>query len=393
MRNALAIIPARGGSKGIPRKNVRRLAGKPLLAWTIEAAQEALGRDNVYVSTEDVEIAAISRQYGAKVIPRPLELAGDTATSESVLLHGLDWLEANESQCPEMLVFLQCTSPLISPEDIRGALSLLIEKGADSVFSATEFHRFIWRRNQEGTAVGVNHDPSVRLRRQDREPEFLENGAIYVLRVDGFRQARHRFFGRTMMYTMPAKRSLEIDEPLDFSLAEETMRQRNRSNPLALLPETVAALVLDFDGVFTDNRVIVSDDGREAVVVHRGDGMGLARLRRLGLPILVLSSETNPVVQTRCHKLQLACISGAEDKATALIQWAGERGIALGAVVYVGNDVNDLTCMQQVGCGVAVQDAHPDLIPHAKIVLSTQGGKGAIREVCDLIEQKIRGRV
>lgn len=391
MRNAIAIIPARGGSKGIPRKNIRPLAGKPLLAWTVEAAQEALGRDNVYVSTEDAEIASISRQYGAKLIPRPPELAEDAATSESVLLHGLEWIEVNERQYPEILVFLQCTSPLTLPEDIRGALNLLIEEEADSVFSATKFHHFIWRRNEDGTAVGVNHDPAVRLRRQDRQPEFVENGAIYVLRVDGFRQARHRFFGRTMIYCMPAERSLEIDEPLDFSLAEEAMRQRNRSKLVALLPETVAALVLDFDGVFTDNRAIIFEDGREAVVVHRGDGMGLARLRRLGVPILVISSETNPIVQARCRKLQLTCISGAENKETALVKWAGEQGVDLKGVVYVGNDLNDLPCMHLVGCGVAVQDAHPDLIPHAKIVLSTRGGEGAIREICDLIERKIGG--
>jgi len=393
MHNAIAIIPARGGSKGIPRKNIRLLAGKPLLAWTIEAAQEALGRENVYVSTEDAEITAISRQYGATVIPRSWELATDTATSESVLAQGLDWLESNKGQHPEWLIFLQCTSPLMLPEDIRGALNLAIEKNADSTFSASEFHRFVWRRDAQGMAVGVNHDPSVRLRRQDREPEFIENGAIYVLRVDAFRQARHRFPGKTLIYVMPAERSLEIDEPLDWLLAETLMQQRIRSNRTAALPTAIAALVLDFDGVLTDNRAITFDDGREAVMVHRGDGLGLTRLRKSGIPILVLSSETNAVVQARCHKLQLTCISGVEDKETALVKWVDEHGINLQNVVYVGNDINDLPCIQRVGCGVVVQDAHPDVLRHAHIVLSAQGGKGAVREICDLIEQKIRSMV
>jgi len=143
--------------------------------------------------------------------------------------------------------------------------------------------------------------------------------------------------------------------------------------------------VFDFDGVFTDNRVIVTQEGSEAVCVSRSDGWGLARLKRLGLPLLVLSTEENPVVGARCAKLGLPCRQGSGDKLTDLEQWAEEQGFPLSNVVYLGNDVNDLECLQAVGCGVVVADAHPAVLTGANIILDTPGGCGAIRELADMI--------
>ena len=158
---------------------------------------------------------------------------------------------------------------------------------------------------------------------------------------------------------------------------------------LALLPTRPAALALDFDGVMTDNRVLVTQDGTESVACDRGDGMGIERLRRAGLPVVVLSKEANPVVAARCAKLRVPCVQGLEDKATALRAWLDEQGIDPADVVFLGNDVNDAECLQAVGCGVVVGDAHAAVRPLARITLDAVGGRGAVRELSDLIEKKL----
>jgi len=178
---------------------------------------------------------------------------------------------------------------------------------------------------------------------------------------------------------------------VDLHVAEVLLRDRARDAQRALLPQPVAALVLDFDGVLTDDTVSVDQDGRESVRCSRGDGLGLEALRNAGLPMLVLSKEQNPVVTARCKKLQLPCQQGVEAKLPALSAYCAELGIALEHVVYVGNDVNDLPCLAAVGCGVAVADAHPRAKQAASIVLEARGGRGAVRELCDMIlEQRAR---
>ncbi len=135
MKNKLgvvAIIPARGGSKGIPRKNIVPVAGKPLVAWSIEAARRASTVQRVFVSTDNGEIAEIAKQWGAEIIGRPVELSGDTASSESALIHALDVLKNEQDYMPDILAFLQCTSPLTLPEDIDGTIETLIAEQADS---------------------------------------------------------------------------------------------------------------------------------------------------------------------------------------------------------------------------------------------------------------------
>jgi N-acylneuraminate cytidylyltransferase len=385
----ISIIPARGSSKGIPRKNLRLLAAKPLIAHTIEHARQSRVVSRVVVSTDDPEIGAVARQYGAEVIWRPLEISGDTATSESALLHALEYLQRSEGYAPDLIVFLQCTSPLTLPQDIDGAVYALLNENADSALAVTPFHYFLWRQDQNGGAVGINHDRRARPLRQEREPQFLETGAVYVMRTQGFKEAKHRFFGQTAMYVMPPERCLEIDRPVDLIIAEALLRERQQQQKLQALPCSVAALVLDFDGVFTDNRVIVFQDGREAVICDRGDGWGMAQLKKLGILILVLSAEENPVVQVRCDKLGIACMHGVQDKLAALMEWLREDKLDATQVVYVGNDVNDLACMQAVGCGVAVSDAHPHVKAAARITLSMPGGQGALRELVELICQRL----
>jgi YrbI family 3-deoxy-D-manno-octulosonate 8-phosphate phosphatase len=156
-----------------------------------------------------------------------------------------------------------------------------------------------------------------------------------------------------------------------------------------LLPESPALLVLDFDGVMTDDTVYVNERGEEMVACTRGDGMGITLLRRAGFPVLVLSTEKNPVVAARCAKLQVECLQGIADKTAELRRVCSARGVDPGRVVFVGNDVNDLGCARLVGCSFAVSDAHPLLLRAAKGVLSRPGGRGAVRETAELILTRI----
>ena len=178
----LGLILARGGSKGVPRKNLRLLGDKPLVLYGVHLAQAARHITRVVVSTDDQEIAEVVRGAGVAIIPRPAELASDTASAEVGMLHALDWLREHEGYEPEVLSLVQCTSPLTEPQDVDGVIERVLE-GADSAFTGHPFWHFVWRANADGTMRGVNHTGGNRLRRQDLEPEILENGSAYAMRV------------------------------------------------------------------------------------------------------------------------------------------------------------------------------------------------------------------
>ncbi len=385
----LTIVPARGGSKGIPGKNLQPVAGRPLLVHTLVAARQSRFVERLVVSTDDEEIARVAETHGAEVVHRPSSLAGDEASSESALLHALESLEGADDPELDLVIFLQCTAPLIRPADIDGTVQALLDQDGDSAFAAVPFDHFLWRTDASGIAAGVNHDPARRQRRQERTGDFLEAGSVYAMKAQGLRRHRHRFFGKTVVYEVDASRWVEIDEPMDLELAEVLLAHQRRQAALDRLPERPAALLLDFDGVLTDNRVLVMEDGREGVLCHRGDGLGLDLLRPLPLRVAVLSRERNPVVEARCRKLGIPSLQGLEDKAAALHSWLGEAGIDAADVIFAGNDVNDLECMARVGCPVAVADAIPEVRRAAAIVLDAVGGFGAVRELTDLIRKKL----
>ena len=154
----------------------------------------------------------------------------------------------------------------------------------------------------------------------------------------------------------------------------------------------IRLVAFDFDGVFTDNMVYVFEDGSEAVRCFRGDGIGLRKLERLGIATVIISTETNPVVSARSRKLGIRCVQGREDKRAALETIIQEMGLSLTQVAFVGNDINDLPCLTVVGLPIVVQDAHPDVIPHARYQTKALGGHGAVREVCDLFERVLASK-
>ncbi|MHB1481534.1 MAG: KdsC family phosphatase, partial [Bellilinea sp.] len=151
------------------------------------------------------------------------------------------------------------------------------------------------------------------------------------------------------------------------------------------LPENVKLVVFDFDGVMTDNRVWVDADGHEFIAAYRSDSMGLHALREAGVESIVISTETDKAVEARCRKIGIEVMQGVKDKAGRLKNYLEEHGIDPARVVYVGNDINDLPCFPLVGCAVAVADAQPDVLREADLILSRNGGFGAVREICERI--------
>lgn len=405
-RQTLAIIPARGGSRGIPRKNVKLLSGRPLVAWTIDAALAAATISRVVVSTDDDQVAEVSRGCGAEVMRRPPEIAGPMASSESALIHTLEALRVQEGYRPEVVAFLQCTSPLTMPEDIDGTVNLVLESGCDSAVTMVPFHSFVWHEPVTGQLEGVNHVATQRLMRQQREPEYLEVGAVYAMRVAGFLQHRFRFFGRIGRYPLPMSRALEIDDPEDWARAELLLqatekphlfprRERRQTagfgEPAHRPFAGVRAVVTDFDGVLTDNRVHVDQDGREAVVCNRGDGWGISLLKEAGILVACISTEENPVVQARCQKLGIPYRQGQKDKLAALRTYLDQSGVPAGECVYVGNDTNDAACLRFAGLAVVPRDAAAEVLPLADWRTRAGGGEGVLRELASrILEERTR---
>jgi YrbI family 3-deoxy-D-manno-octulosonate 8-phosphate phosphatase len=367
----VAVIPARGGSKGIPGKNIAQVGGVPLVARAVQAAQGARLVQCVVVSTDDPMIADVARATGAEIVLRPAALSGDNATSESAVLHAIDELGIE----PRVVLLIQCTSPFLTSGDVDAVTVPVLAGQADSAFTAAPTHGFLWRPD----GSGVNHDPHERLRRQDRPTELLETGAAYAMRTDALRATGHRFTGRVQPVEVNAARTLEIDAPDDLERAR--LLAAHLDSRAELTAAELDAVVLDFDGTLTDDRVTVDQDGRESVTVHRGDGLGVAALRRAGLDVVIMSTETNPVVSARARKLQVPALTGIAHKGAALTRWCAQHGHDLRRVAYVGNDVNDLPCFDIVGWPIAVADAHHTVRARARIVTAASGGHGAVREV------------
>lgn len=225
--NICTIITARGGSKGIPRKNIKNLNGKPVLAYSIEPSVASKLIKKTYVTTEDEEISKISTELNAEVIDRPQELAEDTSSSVDVVLHALDYLEKKD-KLPDFFVLLQPTSPLRTTEDIDNAINLFSNNECDAVISVCEIdHSAMLSLSLKNEFLVPNCDEEfLNKRRQDLPTYYSPNGAIYITTPKSLKKNRTFIPKKTIPYVMPKERSVDLDTPFDFKLTEFILKNQ-----------------------------------------------------------------------------------------------------------------------------------------------------------------------
>lgn len=405
MIEVLAIIPARGGSKGIPRKNIRNFAGYPLIAWSIAAGQQSQMVTRVIVSTDDAEIAAVAREYGAEVpFLRPLELAQDNTLDLPVFEHALKRLEEIEDYKPAIVVQLRPTSPIRPRDCVDNAISILLQHPhtdcVRGVVPAGQNPHKMWRISKpDGPMSPLLEVPGIdepyNAPRQILPLVYWQTGHIDAIRASTITR-KHSLTGNKIYPLMIDPRfTVDIDNLSDWAKYESVVHsgldmvspgKKNRP-----MPKDIKMIITDFDGVITDGRVWTDENGKETVAASRSDSMRIRQLRERGIEVMILSSEVNPVVKARAEKMGIEAIHGLSlnGKGEALKKFLFEKNLDPAQIIYVGNDFNDLPCFEVAGWAVAVADAYPDVIRVADHVLSRQGGDGALRELCDLVLNKL----
>lgn len=402
----VAIIPARGGSKGIPRKNIRNFAGYPLLAYSIAAGLQAKLVSRTIVSTDDEEIAAVARQYGAETpFLRPAEFAQDKTIDLPVFQHALKWLADNEGYHADVVVQLRPTSPARPRDCVDTAIQILLDHPeADSVrgvVPAGENPFKMWKVDPASgemhpllTVEGVRE--AFNAPRQILPEVFWQTGHIDAIRTRAILEKNSMSGDVIMPLFIDPRYTIDIDTPADWKKSEWLVTDGgldivDPASQRRSLPEQVSMLIMDFDGVITDNRVWVDENGKEMVAANRSDSLGLANLRQqTGIEVMVVSREVNPVVAARCKKMSIPYLQSVNDKASALKTLFAEKKINPASVVYMGNDTNDLPCFPLVGFAAAPADSHPEVLRAADWVSHFNGGHGAVRELADLLLSRLK---
>lgn len=405
MTEILALIPARGGSKGIPHKNIRSFAGYPLIAWSIAAAKRSSLVTRVIVSTDDEEIMTVAREWGAETpFLRPSELAQDHTTDLPVFEHALKWLEDMEGYRPEVVVQLRPTSPIRPKTMVDDAIRILLNhEDADcvrGVVPAGQNPFKMWRFNGEGKPLNPLLDVEglpepYNAPRQILPPVYWQTGHIDAIRVSTITRKKSLTGNVIYPLVIDPKYTVDIDTLADWAkyeaLVYSGLEMVSPGNPRRPMLETIKMIICDFDGVVTNNLVLTDENGKETVSASRSDSMHIKTLREKGIEVMILSSEPNPVVMARAKKMGVEAMHGIgmQDKGRVMREVLEQKNVKAETVVYIGNDLNDLPCFEIAGWSVAVADAYPEVIRAADFVLTKTGGHGAIRELCEMVLKKL----
>ncbi|HPO13794.1 MAG TPA: NTP transferase domain-containing protein [Candidatus Hydrogenedentes bacterium] len=381
----IAVVPARGGSKGIPGKNIKPLCGRPMLYWVCRAANACPHIDAVYVSTDDDTIADTVRRLGLpKVhpIPRAPETATDQASTESVLLDFAQRVDFNH------LVLLQATSPLLTSEDLKRGCEKILSGDCDSVLSVVRQTRFRWTMQEDSLAIPENYDPQFRPRRQNFAGFLVENGAFYITSRAGLLTSQCRLNGRIGTVEMPEDSYFELDDLTDWIIVENLLARRlqKAKGDLQERLRAIRFVASDVDGSLTDSGVFYDEHGGDMKRFSTRDGQGFALLRNAGLLTGLITQETLSLVARRSEKLRLdETHMGALDKVPVMQEILQRRGLDWSQAAYLGDDVGDLELLQRVGIAACPADAIPEVRRIADLVLDFPGGHGAFRDLAERI--------
>ncbi len=395
----IAFIPLRGGSKNIPLKNIKLLAGKPLCQWVIEAAAGCDEIEEVHVCTDDDRIAqVVTALANPKVFVsgRSVESASDTASTEFVMLEFAGKHEFGK------MVLIQATSPLLTSQDLASGLAELNRAGADSLLSVVPQKRFIWSRDSDGVASSGNYDPRSRPRRQEMKPYYVENGAFYICEREALLRTGSRLPGKVSLYEMREESYFELDEPSDWDVVEAILAKSKAGSLLggsALLGKLrisaddfrarvgkIKLFLTDVDGVLTDAGMYYSECGDEIKKFNTRDGKGIELLRLAGILTGIITVEDTKIVERRAAKLKVNYLAqGAVDKMLELGRISAEANVTLDEVAYIGDDLADIPVLEAVGLACCPSDAVADVAARAHYICSKGGGNGAVREFAEQI--------
>lgn len=383
----VAFIPVRGGSKSIPLKNIKVICGKPLVYWTVKAACECEKIGKVYVSTDSDIIRKTVEEFNLPkvcVINRSRETATDHASTESVMLEFARKYEFDN------IALIQATSPLLAKEDLDRGFDVFEDEGTDSVLSVVKQKRFVWQKDSDGNAVPTNYDVYNRPRRQEFEGYLVENGAFYITSRENLLKSGNRLSGNMKAVEMCEESFFEIDEQSDWVIVEQLLKNRENNNTdFNEITKKIKVFLTDSDGCLTDAGMYYSENGDELKKFNTRDGYGIKQLRESGMIVGIVTGENRKLLENRARKLAIDELHmGVEDKLQVVKQICKKYNCALQNVAYIGDDINDLEVIKNVGLGCAVADAQEELKEYAKYVTRRKGGDGAIREVADMLLRK-----
>nr|XP_046237027.1 N-acylneuraminate cytidylyltransferase A [Scatophagus argus] len=391
-RHVAALILARGGSKGIPLKNIKMLAGVPLIAWVLRAAQDSNRFDSVWVSTDHDDIEKVAKDWGAQVHRRSPEVSKDSSTSLETIQ---EFVRLNPGI--DVVCNIQATSPCLHPFHVEEALDML--SSFDSVFSVVRRHQFRWQEVEKGgdNTEPLNLDPANRPRRQDWKGELCENGCFYFttreLIMKGVLQG-----GKVAYYEMLPEYSVDIDVDIDWPVAEQRVLRYGYFGRDT--PEVVRLMFCKVSGCLTDGRIFLSATGKEMVSINTRDMVGIRMLQREDVKVVLLTSSEDPVARSLALKLKkrTGCqvIQVGEEPKDNLESMVEQRKLQWKDVAYMGGDKPDVNCLNVSGLSAVPGDAPLVAANAAKYVCHSIGGKGAMREFAEhilLLKQKAKSQM
>ncbi|KAM5169901.1 N-acylneuraminate cytidylyltransferase isoform 2-T2 [Mantella aurantiaca] len=372
-----AVILARGGSKGIPLKNIQRLAGKPLLAWVLRAAIDCGRFNSVWVSTDHDEIEQVAKQYGAQVHRRSAEVSRDTTSS-------LETIQEFLQHHPEvdLVGHIQATSPCLHPCDLIKVADMIQNQGYDSVFSVVRHHLFRWKEVKAGElTIPENFNPARRPRRQDWNGELYENGSFYFATREQITKGKMQD-GKLAYYEMKPEYSVDIDVDIDWPIAEQRVK---RYGYFGKNPTVVKLLVCNIDGCLTDGRVYVNQE-HELISYSLRDVDGIQMLKDKNVQVRFISERN--INQTLLSNLNLPFVfeANVSNKKEVVEKWVKELKLSSwNQVAYMGCSYSDVECLKLSGTAGVPADACTAAKMTDSFVCEHGGGYGAIQEFADHI--------
>jgi len=373
----IAFVPVRIGSISMPKKNIKLFCGQPLIYWVLQALEASEIIIKVVVASDSDEIDDVVNRFSfdkVTIYRREIVNADSIASTEAVMLEYLQ-KESYGNDVPFVLV--QATSPFLRPSDIDEAF-MLLEKHA-SVVSCVRQRRFYWSASGEP----INYDITKRPRRQDFDGVLMENGAFYISTIGQILNTQNRLAEDVGVYEMPEYSGLELDEPLDWEIGEAIGKKIGLKKTIG----QVKLVGLDVDGVLTDGGMYYSPDGEMMKRFNTRDGKGIELLRKAGIEVAIITSETSGFSVARAKKLGIERVyTGIKDKLSVMKIIVAELGVSLEEVAHIGDDINDKALLEAVGVAFCPSDAHVHVkaVPGIQ-VLSRCGGQGAVREMVDML--------